>query len=398
MKSLQLKQDLYYIGSLDKDLRVFDIIMETEYGTSYNSYLLKTSEGIVLFETVKEKYFDDYIDSINEIASVDQVKYVVVNHTEPDHSGSISKLLALNSNIEVISSAVASRYLSEIINGPFNSRIVKDNDELSFGNYTLKFISVPCLHWPDTMYTYIKENNVLVTCDSFGAHYASDEILLSKVNDITGYHNAFNYYTTMIMGPFKPFILTGLKKIEGLTIDLIACGHGPVIDCNINETIQAYKDFATPTTLSEKSVVIPYVSCYGYTETMANIIKDTLISRGISCECYDLTYVDNASVIAKAKMADGIMYGSPTLLNDALPPIYNVMNAILQPYDGAKVVSAFGSYGWSGEAVGNMLVRLKQQRMKVADDGLKICFKPSEANIEQIKMYATNFADVLLNK
>ncbi len=155
MKTLQLNESLYWIGIQDHDLRVFDIIMETKFGTSYNSYLLKTDEGVILFETAKETFFDEYLEKINELTSVDQIKYIVCNHTEPDHSGSISKLLELNPNIEIISTTIAKNNIQEIINHDFLSKTIKDGETLQFGDKTLQFFYVPNLHWPDTMYTYI---------------------------------------------------------------------------------------------------------------------------------------------------------------------------------------------------------------------------------------------------
>lgn len=398
MKAVELKKNFYWIGSQDPDLRVFDIIMETKFGTTYNSYLLKTDDGIILFESVKEKCVDEYIEHINHIGSIDEVKYIVCNHTEPDHSGSISALLKLNPNITVVSSMIANMYLKEIINHDFKAKIVKDNEEMKLGNKTLRFISAPNLHWPDSMYTYLVEDEVLVTCDSFGAHYAHEGVLLSNVENMDDYEEGFNYYSTMIMGPFKDFVLKGMKKIEDLSIQMIAPGHGPVIDCKIAEMIQKYIDFAQPIHKEQLSVIIPYVSAYGYTKQMAEIIQDIIIAADIQCNIYDLVEADEKEVINKMIAADGILYGCPTLLNDALPPIYNVMNAILSCYHGKKIVSAFGSYGWSGEAVPNLITRLKQQKMNVVDDGLKIKFKASDTQIEEIKAYAKHYVEALKNK
>ncbi|MCI5773959.1 MAG: FprA family A-type flavoprotein [Erysipelotrichaceae bacterium] len=400
MKQLQLKENFWWIGTLDKDLRVFDIIMETKYGTTYNAYCLQTGAGLVLFESVKDKFFDEFIAKISTLGKVEDIAYIVVDHTEPDHSGSIEKLLALNPKIKIISSLCAQRYLKEITNRDFDSVVVKDGERISVGEYTLRFISVPNLHWPDTMYTFIEELGVLVTCDSFGAHYASDEILLSKLTDHAGYEEAFAYYTTMIMGPFKTFVAKAMEKLQPIQtqINLIAPGHGLVIDQDCASYIKRYQTFATGETSKHKSVVIPYVSAYGYTKQMALKIQEVLKANGISCEAYDLVEQDETMVVAKMIEADGILYGCPTLLNDALPPIYHVMNSLIVGYHGQKLVSAFGSYGWSGEAVGNMLARLKQQRMKVADEGLKICFKPNDAKLRLVEEYAQAFADKLLEK
>ncbi len=397
MNVVQLNEDFYWIGAQDPQLRVFDIIMETKFGTTYNSYLLKTSEGVVLFESVKEKFFDEYIEHINAVASIEDVKYIVCNHTEPDHSGSIAKLLALNPSITLITSVVANLYLKEIINDDFKVQTVKDNEEIQIGNKTLRFISTPNLHWPDTMYTYLVEDQILVTCDSFGAHYAHDKVLLSSVENKADYKEGFDYYTTMIMGPFKPFILKAMDKIKTLPISLIAPGHGPVIDCDIETTIENYIAFATPTKKEAIHAVIPYVSAYGYTKQMAQIIHDAFQEAGIVCEMYDLVESDKAMVIDKMIAADIILYGCPTLLNDALPPIYEVMNQILSCYHGKKLVSAFGSYGWTGEAVPNLIARLKQQKMEVIDEGLRIKFKMSDAQIEEVKAYASNFIEHVKN-
>lgn len=390
MNAIQLNDHFYWIGAQDPDLRVFDIIMETKFGTTYNSYLLKTDAGIVLFESVKDKFFDEYIEHINSIASVDEITHIVVNHTEPDHSGSIAKLIAMNPNIVVVTSVVANLYLKEIVNAPFQVKTVKDNEALIIGNKTLRFISAPNLHWPDTMYTYIEEDHVLVTCDSFGAHYAHEDVLLSKVGNRADYQEGFDYYTNMIMGPFKPFILKAMDKIKPLQIDLIAPGHGPVVDCDIQQTIDNYIAFASESKQQKRHAVIVYVSAYGYTKQMAQIICDAFNSSSIPCDMFDLIETNRDEVIQKMIDADIILYGCPTLLNDALPPIYDVMNQILSPYHGKKLVSAFGSYGWSGEAVPNLIARLKQQRMEIIDEGLRIKFKMSDAQIEEVKTYANN--------
>lgn len=389
---MQLNTNLYYVGIQDFDLRVFDIIMETKFGTSYNSYLLKTEAGDVLFETAKAKFFDEYLENIKKYTSLDQIKYVVCSHTEPDHVGSLEKLLELCPQITVISSPVAANYLKEIVNHPFQSKTVKDNEVMEMGQYHFQFLSVPNLHWPDTMYTYIQELKTLVTCDSFGAHYATHNLLLSKVENQQDYEEAFLYYTKMILSPFKPFLLKAMNKLNGMDIEMVLPGHGPVIDTNIQDMIDNYKKYCQPTVTNDKSVVIPYVSCYGYTQNMAEILKETMLENGIQCEMYDLVTEDTNKVVEACQKADGILYGCPTLLNDALPPIYHVMNEILVPYCGAKIVSAFGSYGWTGEAVPNMLVRLKQMKHKIVDEGYRCKFKPSEDQKAELKAFGQAFA------
>ena len=151
-QTLSINSDFYWLGALDPNLRIFDIVMETEFGTTYNAYLLKTSEGGVLFETVKDKCFDEYLEKLKSLISLEEIKYIVVDHTEPDHAGSVAKLLEVAPHITVIGSTIAIKYLGQMINAPFKSLAVKDTDKLTVGNKTLHFISVPQLHWPDNVY------------------------------------------------------------------------------------------------------------------------------------------------------------------------------------------------------------------------------------------------------
>ncbi|MBQ1924263.1 MAG: MBL fold metallo-hydrolase, partial [Lachnospiraceae bacterium] len=177
MKAFKIRQDLYWTGVLDPDLRVFDIIMETRYGTSYNSYLLEGSQKTALFETAKLSFFDEMVGYIESVASVSQIDYLIMDHTEPDHAGSIEKLLDLNPHITVVATGTAIQFLKHIINKDFNSISVSDGMTLSLGDKTLEFMVLPNLHWPDTMYTYVPEVKTLFTCDSFGSHYAAEGIV-----------------------------------------------------------------------------------------------------------------------------------------------------------------------------------------------------------------------------
>ncbi|MFL0167459.1 FprA family A-type flavoprotein [Candidatus Clostridium helianthi] len=401
MEILELKKNLYWTGVLDANLRVFDIIMETEFGTSYNSYLLKTSEKTVLFETAKAKFLDGYLKALNKLVDIKDIDYIVVNHTEPDHAGSIEKLIEINPNIKIIGSQVAIGFLKNIVNREFNGIIVKENETLSLGDKTLRFMSVPNLHWPDTMYTYIEEDKTLVTCDSFGSHYSFDGILLSKVTDNEGYLRALKYYFDCIIGPFKnPFMVKALDRIKDLEIDMICTGHGPVLDCRIDEIMDYYRKWSNVTNPNpRKTVIIPYVSAYGYTRELAHKIAEGIEASGdIDVRTYDMETADQAKVLEELEFADGILFGSPTIVGEALKPIWDLTTSIFARTHGNKLASAFGSYGWSGEAVPHIIERLKQLRMKVVDEGFRVKFKPSESELSDAYDYGYNFGFLLLNK
>ncbi|EPZ59479.1 flavo-diiron protein FprA1 [[Clostridium] sordellii ATCC 9714] len=262
LKSLELKKDLYWVGSLDPSLRVFDIIMYTPYGTTYNSYVLKANEKTILFETVKAKHFDSYLARLESLnIDLEKIDYIVVSHTEPDHAGSVERILKLSPKAKVIASQNAINYLKEIVNCDFNYIKVEDNDELKIGNKTLKFYSVPLLHWPDTIYTYIKEDEVLVTCDSFGSHYSCEGIINTKIENKDHYMEALRYYYECIMGPFKPYVLKAIDKIRALKLDIICPGHGPVLVENPREIVDIYEKWSKEEiVIPRKDITICYVS------------------------------------------------------------------------------------------------------------------------------------------
>ncbi|MBQ6207906.1 MAG: FAD-dependent oxidoreductase [Oscillospiraceae bacterium] len=401
MKTLQLSDGLWWNGVLDPNLRVFDIVMRTEFGTTYNSYVLKGAEKTALFETNKLKCWDEYRESLAAVTDIRAIDYIVMNHTEPDHAGTVEKVLELNPRAVVVGTSTAISFLKEIINHDFNSRAVKDGDTLSLGGKTLRFMILPQLHWPDTMYTYVEEDGVLFTCDSFGSHYSHEGILRSTVTDTEGYLRATKYYFDNIIGPFRhPFMNDALDRIQGLSIKMICTGHGPVHDSHIDEIIALYREWcAVAPKADKKLVVIPYVSAYGYTGQLAE-----RIGAGIADACgdkaeirfHDMVTADAATVAAELGAADAFLLGTPTIIGEALAPIWNLTLSLFAPVHGGKLASAFGSYGWSGEGVPHIIERLRQLRMNVPDDGFRVRLKPSETQLLDAYEYGYNFGAKLM--
>ena len=399
MKSLKLRENFYWVGIEDPGLRVFDIIMYTEYGTTYNSYVLKAGDKTILFETAKAKYFDDYLDKLREITDISSIDYLVVDHTEPDHAGSVERLLDLNPHLKIVATGCAIGFLKEIVNRDFVSIPVKDNQTMTIGNKTLRFLIVPNLHWPDTMYTYIEEDQILVTCDSFGSHYSFPDVLVSKVTDHDAYMKATKYYFDCIIGPFKPYMLKALDRVRQLDLSMICTGHGPVLDSGIPFLLDTYEEWCTVVNPNQKkTVVIPYVSAYGYTGQLAEKIAEGIRDSGeIDVRAYDLVTADQSKVLDELGFADGILFGTPTIVGEALKPIWDLTTSIFAGTHGGKLASAFGSYGWSGEGVPHILERLKQLRMRVVD-GFTVRFKPSATQLSDAYDYGYNFGCTLLEK
>lgn len=399
--TFKITEDLFWVGALDPNLKIFDIIMETKFGTSYNSYLLRGSEGIALFETVKEKFFDEHLEKIRSVINLEDINYVVVNHTEPDHAGSVEKILEYAPNATVVGSNLAIKYLTEIINKPFKNKVVKDGETLSLGNKTLKFISAPQLHWPDTMYTYVIEDETLITCDSFGAHYCDERVLKSAIEDSKedDYIEAYNYYFRMIMGPFKPFVLKALDKIKDLDLKFICPGHGLVLDNNnIEKYMNLYKEWCQSVKRKKQSIVIPYVSAYGYTEEIAQEIKKGIESSNFDVDIlmYNLVTTDMNEVLSEINQCSGLLLGSPTLLSDTLPQIWTILTSLNPVIHKGLSASCFGSYGWSGEALKNINERYKQLKLNVVSEPLGIIFKPSENNLKDAYNFGLDFAKKVL--
>lgn len=396
---IQITPDFYWLGALDPNLRVFDIIMETEFGTTYNAYLLKGTEGIALFETVKDKFFDHYLEKIQATTSLEDIKYIIVNHTEPDHAGSVAKLIALAPHITVVGSPLAIKYIAEMINAPFKSMVVKEGDTLSLGNKTIRFISVPQLHWPDTMYSYVEEDKLLVTCDSFGAHYSDERVLKNQLESAKedDYVSAYKYYFDMIMGPFKPFVQKALHKIKDLSIEYICPGHGMILDSsNMQKYIDLYDTWSQPVS-HEKSIVIAYVSAYGYTKELAEIIHESILSSGYTGKAFlcNLETESFESVMSKIATAEGLLLGSPTILAEVLPPIWQILSSLNPIIHKHLTMGCFGSYGWSGEALTHMEERIKQLKCPMPVKPLGVAFKPSEKDIEAAKAFGAAFAQSL---
>lgn len=396
---LGITDDVKWIGILDYEIVTFDIVMETEFGTTYNSYFINADKKAII-ETAKAKFSQTYINKIKSVCNPSEIEYIILNHTEPDHSGALKDLLDLAPEATVVGSGNAIRYLSDMINIPFRSIAVKDGETLDLGNKTLRFISAPNLHWPDSIYTYLEEDRILFTCDSFGAHYCDEEMFDDKVAD---YNDAFKYYFDVILKPFSRFMLKAIEKIQTLDIDVVCPGHGPILRSGWKEKVELSEKYAREyldiTKVDKvKKVLITYVSAYGYTKEMAEIIKIGL--EGVSdtkVTLLDIENIDLGELESEVVKADGILVGSPTINQNTLLPVYRLFSVINPLRDKNKHAAAFGSYGWSGEAAGIIADNLRNLKLKVMDDLGKFKFSPDEEKRIELVAFGSNFASQLAN-
>jgi flavorubredoxin len=390
MKTTKLKENIYWIGVNDPELRVFDIIMETKKGTTYNSYLID-DEKVAIVDSVKDGYFEEFLGKIKGVIGERKVDYIIVQHTELDHSGSLGKLLEVYPEAVVLASKPAINYLKEIINKEFNSQPAVG--EISLGKNTLQFISAPNLHWPDTMFTYAKEEKVLFTCDVMGCHY-------SPVNCITDactgdYFEEMKYYFDVIMGPFKKFVNMGLDKIKDLELDIVAPSHGPIHIDDIKMYVDLYRQWAKVEEIKEKNIQIFYISAYGNTEAMGKYLAEKINEKGIKAQAHEITSMSLSDIVVLIEKASGIMMGSPTINQDAVKPAWDVLSLVCPITNRGKAAAAFGSYGWSGEAIPMLTERLRSLKFKVVEDGLKFNFVPDIKEYEKADKFVEEYLQLL---
>ncbi|MGM0442760.1 MAG: FAD-dependent oxidoreductase, partial [Fibrobacterota bacterium] len=391
---LKVTDNLWWVGAQHPELRVFDVIMKTKYGTSYNSYILKTDEGNVLFETVKIKFFDQFLKNISEVCPPESIKYIVVDHTEPDHAGSLERLLEYAPQARVVGSAVAINFLKDICNRDIPALTVDHGDSLTIGDEELHFLSVPFLHWPDSIYTWIPSIKTLVTCDSFGCHYSDDRVFNDQIEG--DFYPAYKYYFNMIMGPFKKHVRFALDQISKLDIDIICPGHGPVLRQNLDYYLDLYDEWSreeAPQKHSKPQIVNAFVSAYGYTEELAREINHGIRSEiDADIHLYDMVNSDHAEVLEHIIESDAFLLGTPTINGDSLPPVTNLAMDLNGVEHGGKVAAAYGSYGWSGEGPDMLNNRLNTCRMNTLEPPFKVAFKPSETDISAARDFGARFA------
>ena len=347
MTENQITNDVFFVGAVDYKRRLFDELIPLPEGTSYNSYLVKGNDKTVLIDSVDPPMLDTLLENLSGLG-IEKIDYIISQHGEQDHSGSIPELINRFPQVQIITNK---RCMNTLIDHLQISEdkfiIVEDGGELSLGNKTFKFILTPWVHWPETMSTYLVEDKILFSCDFFGSHYATDKVMLSE----SGWDKiepAAKRYFGEIMLPFATSIRKNIEKLKNYDIELIAPSHGPVHD-DISLIMNSYKEWSSDK-LSSK-VIIPYVSMHGSTEIMARHLRSSLEKKGIEVLLFHLTEDDLGDLAAALIDAATIVIATPTVLAGPHPQaIYAAYLAkVLRPK--VRFISIIGSYGWGGKTV-----------------------------------------------
>ena len=381
MKFQEIKNNIYYCGLNDCDRRIFDELIPLEHGTSYNSYLVKGSEKTAIIDTMYPPKTTEYIKRLveNQIGKVD---YIVANHGEQDHSGSIPALLEKYPNAMVLTNPKCAENIKSMLHVPAEKiRVIADGEEVSLGDKTLKFIFVPGVHWPDTMFTYIKEDNVICTCDFLGAHYTFSDVFAQESSEL--YKSAKRYYAEIMM-PFRMMCKRYTKMIQDMNVDMILPSHGPVHK-NPDYILDAYADWTSDE--PKNLVVLPYVSMYNSTKEMIDYLAEKLEAKGVKTFKFDIVDDDLGDLAMELVDAATIAMGTSMVLAGPHPMAVNVayLAAVLRPK--AKFATLLGSYGWGGklfDVIADLLAPLKLDLI----EPLQVKGKPTEEDFKKLDIMA----------
>ncbi len=388
-----LTADTTAIRSLDWDRDRFDIEFGLQNGTTYNSYLIR-GEKIALVDTSHEKFRQLYFDSLNGLINPQEIDYLIISHTEPDHSGLVRDILELAPNITVVGSKVAIQFLENLVHHPFQRQLVKNGDQLDLGNgHILEFVNAPNLHWPDTIFTYDHGSGILFTCDAFGMHYCSDDLYDEQLSAI---EPDYRFYYECLMAPNARSVLAAMKRMEPLgNINLVANGHGPLLKHNVTELLTHYRDWSQAQTKAEKTVAVFYVSDYGYSDRLCQSIAKGITKTGVAVETLDLKSADPQEVKELASSAVGIVIGTPPFSGIHAQEITGNLGTILASVNPKQYIGMFESQGGDDEPILPLFNKFREVGLTKAFDPIRSTETPNESLYQRCEEAGTDMGQLL---
>lgn len=398
--AVSLSERVHWIGALDPDLRNFDIILKTANGTTYNSYIIRGNEGVAVIDTVKEEFSNEFFSRLASVADYSEIKVIVLNHLEPDHTGALPELMRRAPQAQLYISQKAQSMLKALLNqDDLRYTPVLTGDKVSLGDRTLEFIHTPYLHWPDTQCTYLPEEKMLFSGDVFGCHFCDSRLFNDRVGD---FRFSFEYYYAHIMRPFKDYVIKALNLIETLELDLIAPTHGPILRDQPMRYVSRYKELSQPglsigNNTKQKTLLIFYISSYGNTRRMAKAIAEGAMSvEHVRVSMYDLEGSDINSFIDLIEYADGLLFGTPTINGDSVKPVWDLLSSLTVINLKNKLGGVFGSFGWTGEAVRLVEDRLRGLKLRVPISGLRVKLIPTDEELANCTQFGLGIAEELM--
>jgi flavorubredoxin len=392
MSVLKILPDIYSVGVIDWNVRTFHgHTYSTNRGTTYNAYLI-LDDKVALVDTVYGPFGDELIENIRQIIPVEKIDYVIANHVETDHSGALPTIMKLCPKAKVLGTAKCKEGLYRHYYGNWDFQIVKTADKLKLGKRTLSFIETPMIHWPDSMFTYCPEEQLLLPNDAFGQHYATSERFDDETDECALMDEAAKYYSN-ILWPLSSVILKKIEEIQkvNIPIKMIAPSHGIIWRRDPMKIVNAYVSWAKNQTTPK--VVVMYETMWGATEKMARKIVEGITDAGVSVKLFDVAVTDRTVITKEMLDAKGFIFGSSTHDNDMLPNIAGFLEFVKGLAPKNRVGCVFGSHGWAGGAVKEIEGILKEIGIELVQPGLSVKYIPDQDDSKRCYEYGRDFAN-----
>ena len=396
MEKVQVAEGVYWVGVVDWDRRTFHgAHHQTPVGTTYNAYLV-VDEKIALIDTVYRPFADELIERISQIVDPSDIDYLVANHGEPDHSSSIPLVMDLAKDATLVCTEKGEASITTQYHSTWRTQTVSSGDQISLGKKTLAFLEAPMLHWPDSMFTYIPELELLLPNDAFGQHIASNGRFDDQVDECKLMEEARGYYAN-ILTPFSGLVLKKLEEVQkaGLKIKVVAPSHGIIWRKDPGKIISAYARWASGEA-ADNNVIIAYETMWGGTEAMARMILEGMTSSGIKARMMKLSATPRSEVISELLEARGILIGSPTLNNGVSPQVAELLSELRGLRFKGRIGAAFGCYGWGGGGTKVITQALEKAGIKVALPSLDVNWHPDDRALGDCLEFGAKMADALL--
>ncbi len=391
MLPVEIKKDIYWVGVVDWNIRYFHgPAYSTHRGTTYNSYLL-LDESPALVDTVYTPFSGELLTSIKKVIDPKKLKYIVVNHVEIDHSGSLPAVMEAAPQATIICSAKAAPAIDKHFHSQWQKQIVNTGDTVSIGKRTLAFVEAPMLHWPDSMFTYVPEEKLLLPNDAFGMHIATSARFDDEVNMIEVWQEARKYYANILL-PFSPLVLKKIDEVVrmGIEIDMIAPSHGIIWRDSPGEIIEAYMEWAKGE--GKKKATVVYDTMWGATDKMAHAVVDGLLQGGMDAKLFRISQCDRNDVISELIDSELVVVGSPTINREFLASLSAFLDDLVGLRPKNKRAALFGSSGWNGGAVKQMSERIKKAGFNLVEDSLEIFWSPTVEELDNCREFGIRLA------
>ncbi|MFB2917805.1 MULTISPECIES: diflavin flavoprotein [Aerosakkonema] len=390
IQTSEIAAETTVIRSLDWDRDRFDIEFGLQNGTTYNSFLIR-GDRIALVDTSHEKFRQLYLDTLKGLIDPAQIDYLIISHTEPDHSGLVKDMLQLAPQVTVVGSKVAIQFIEDFVHQPFKRQIVKNGDKLDLGNgHEIEFVIAPNLHWPDTSFSYDRKTQILFTCDAFGMHYCSDSTF---DEDLAAIEADYRFYYECLMAPNARSVLSALKRMGELPeIGTIATGHGPLLHHNVTELIDRYRKWSQAKAKSETTVAVFYVSDYGYSDRISQAIAHGITKTDVAVEMFDLKFADPQEVQELVGRSAGLVIPTPPASNSTA---HAALVTALAAAKEKQVVGIFECYGGDDEPIDPISIKFRELGLKVAFPPIRIKDTPTEATYQLCEEAGTDLGQLL---